>query len=191
MYDKSPKKINRKVFKNNDTCPLDSIVDSRNKILTNPADIASESYLQQTISNRPTVPTCHYPNKHTLHCTCAVQQYPWHDLDGYKMDKRGEPQTLLHTYFDQQTYDFCLKNLSKIKAPGPDKIPNSILKNMPLRFHKLFFLFFQHYYKQKQIPASWKTSLIVLLYKKVTHPNSQTTDLSHSPTLSINFTQVH
>ena len=37
---------------------------------------------------------------------------------------------------------------------------------MPPRFHKLFFLFFKHCYKQKQIPASWKTSLTVLLYKK-------------------------
>ena len=37
---------------------------------------------------------------------------------------------------------------------------------MPPRFHKVLFLFFQHCYKQKQIPASWKRSLIVLLYKK-------------------------
>jgi hypothetical protein len=37
---------------------------------------------------------------------------------------------------------------------------------MPPCFHKLFFLFFKHCYKQKQIPASWKTSLTVLLYKK-------------------------
>ena len=37
---------------------------------------------------------------------------------------------------------------------------------MPPRFHKLLFIFFKHCYKQKQIPASWKTSLTVLLYKK-------------------------
>jgi hypothetical protein len=37
---------------------------------------------------------------------------------------------------------------------------------MSPRFHKLFFLFFKHCYKQKQIHASWKTSLTVLLYKK-------------------------
>ena len=37
---------------------------------------------------------------------------------------------------------------------------------MPPCFHKLLFLFFQHCYKQKQIPASWKTSLTILLYKK-------------------------
>jgi hypothetical protein len=60
MYDKSPKKINRKVFKNTETSPLDSIIDRQNNILTNPEDIALEIYTQQSISNRPTVPTCQY-----------------------------------------------------------------------------------------------------------------------------------
>ena len=37
---------------------------------------------------------------------------------------------------------------------------------MPDYFQKLLFLFFTHCYKQHQIPASWKTSLTILLYKK-------------------------
>jgi hypothetical protein len=52
------------------------------------------------------------------------------------------------------------------KAPRPDNIPNSILKNMPNQFHDLLFLLFQQCYKQQQIPTSWKTSLTILLYKK-------------------------
>ena len=166
LYEKSPKKVNRKVFKNSETSPLDSIIDRQNNILTNPEDIATEIHIQQSISNRPTVPTCKHQTSHPQYCTCNVRQYPWHDLDGFIIDRRGEPQIPLHTYFDQETYDLCLKNLGNNKAPGPDKIPNSILKNMPPRFHKLLFLFFKHCYKQKQIPASWKTSLTVLLYKK-------------------------
>ena len=79
LYEKSPKKINRKVFKNTETSPLDSIFDRQNNILTNPNDIANEIYMQQSISNRPTVPTCHYQNTHPPHCTCGVRQYPWHD----------------------------------------------------------------------------------------------------------------
>ena len=166
MYEKSPKKINRRVFKHSETSPLDSITDRQNNILTNHEDIAKEIHIQQSINNRPTVPTCHYQNTHLPHCTCSVRQYPWHDLEGFTIDQRGEPQIPLYTYFDQETYDFCLKNLGNNKAPGPDKIPNSILKNMPPRFHKLLFSFFKHCYKQKQIPASWKTSLTILLYKK-------------------------
>ena len=60
----------------------------------------------------------------------------------------------------------CLKQLSKNKTPGPDKIPNSILRNLPHRFHTMLFLFFLHCYKQKTMPTSWKTSHIILLYKK-------------------------
>ena len=166
MYEKNPKKINKKVFKYSETSPLDSITDRQNNILTNHEDIAKEIHIQQSISDRPTIPTCYYQNKHPSHCTCGVRQYPWHDLEGFTIDQRGEPQTPLYTYFDQETYDFCLKNLGNNKAPGPDKIPNSILKNMPPRFHKLLFLFFRHCYKQKQILASWKISLRILLYKK-------------------------
>jgi hypothetical protein len=70
------------------------------------------------------------------------------------------------TTFDRLTYDLCLKYLRNNKAPRPDNIPNSILKNMPRQFHDLLFLLFQQCYKQQQIPTSWKTSLTILLYKK-------------------------
>jgi hypothetical protein len=68
--------------------------------------------------------------------------------------------------FDRNTYDLCLKYLGNNKAPGPDNIPNSILKNMPTQFHNLLYLVFHQCHKQQQIPASWKTSLTILLYKK-------------------------
>jgi hypothetical protein len=38
---------------------------------------------------------------------------------------------------------------------------------MPNQFHDLLFLLFQQCYRQQQIPTSWKTSLIILLYKKL------------------------
>ena len=82
------------------------------------------------------------------------------------MDKRGNPHNPLHQYFDRITYDTCLKHLANNKTPGPDKIPNAILKHMPESFQELLYLFFTHCYKQKQIPTSWKISLTILLYKK-------------------------
>ena len=166
LYEKNPKKVNRKVLKNSSTSPLDSITDRHSNILTNPEDIAQEIYIQRSLSNRPTIPTCDHQTTHPPQCTCNVRQYPWHDLDGFTIDQRGDSQIPLYTYFDQETYDLSLKNLGNNKALGPDKIPNSILKNMPQRFHKLLFLFFKHCYRQKQILASWKTSLTVLLHKK-------------------------
>ena len=154
LYDKNPKRINRKVFKSADIPLLDCLTDRSNKILTNPHEIAQEIHAQQSINNRPTVPTCRYQPDHTQHCVCAVRQYPWHDLNGYTIEKRGDPITPLHTYLDQTTYDICLKNLTNGKIPGPDNIPNAILKIMPPRFHKLLLLFFTHCYKQRQIPDS-------------------------------------
>ena len=102
LYEKSPKKINKRVFKNLETPPLYCITDEHNNILTNPIDIANEIHKQQSLSNRPTVPTCHHQPEHTTYCTCGVRQYPWHDLDGYVIDKRGNPQTPLHVYFDKK-----------------------------------------------------------------------------------------
>ena len=99
-------------------------------------------------------------------CICGVRQYPWHDLNGYTIDKHGDTSIPLHSYLDQKTYDICLKNLANGKIPEPDKISNVILKNMPPRFHKMLLLFFKHCYNQKRIPESWKTSLTILLYKK-------------------------
>ena len=143
LYEKSLKEINNKVFKNQDTPPLACIKDTNNNILTNPEDIANEIHIQQLISNKSTVLTCDYQPEHTNNCICGVKQYPWHDLDGFIIDTRGDPQTPLHKYFDQKTYDLYLKYLSNNKIPYPDKIPNSVLKNMHDNFHKML-LFFSH-----------------------------------------------
>jgi hypothetical protein len=123
-------------------------------------------YIQQSHINKPTIPTCYYQPNHQQNCTCAVRQYPWHDLDGYILDKRGIATIPLHTYFNYGIYSLCLKNLANGKTPGPDTIPNSILKHMPQNFHHMLYLFFTHCFKQQQIPTSWKTSLTTLLYKK-------------------------
>ena len=163
---KAPKKINKKIFKENELSPLDCIIDKYNNILTNPEDVAQEIHTQQSISNKPTVPTCNYQPHHAQNCTCGVRQYPWHDLHGYTIEKRGEPNVPLHTYLNQETYDMCLQNLANGKILGPVKIPNVILKTMPPRFDTLLLLYFTHCYKQKRISASWKTFFTVLLYKK-------------------------
>ena len=76
LYEKSPKKINKRVFKQQEIPPLDCIMDRNNNILTNPEDIANEIYAQQSISNRPTVPTCHFQPEQPINCTCGVRQYP-------------------------------------------------------------------------------------------------------------------
>ena len=116
-------------------------MDRHNNILTNPEDIANEIHIQQSISNRPTVPPCYFQPEHPPQCTCGVRQYPWHDLDGFVLEKQGNPHIPLHKYFSKEIFEICLKHLSNNKTPGPVKIPNSILKNMPENFEDLLFLF--------------------------------------------------
>ena len=73
---------------------------------------------------------------------------------GYVLERRGFENASLANTFDKNTYDLCLKYLGNNKAPGPNNIPNSILKNMPTQFHNLLYLLFHQCYKQHQIPAS-------------------------------------
>jgi hypothetical protein len=154
------------IFKNTDNTTLHSIKDREGNILTNLEDIVEEIYIQQSILNQPATPTYHHQPTHNHECVCGVRQYLWHDLSGFVLEKCGNIHAFIANTFDRSTYDLCLKYLGNNKAPGLDNIPNSILKNMPNQFHDLLFLLFQQCYKQQQIPTSWKTSLIILLYKK-------------------------
>ena len=141
MKKKNPKKINRIAFKHSKFSPLDSIMDRQNNILTNLEDIAKELRIQQSINNRPTAYTCHYRYKHPPHCTCGVRQYPWHNLNWLTIDQHEEPQTPLHTYFDQETYDFCLKDLETTKPQDQTKFHSQLWKICHLPFTNYCFYF--------------------------------------------------
>jgi hypothetical protein len=143
-----PKRIHKVIFKNMENTILDSIKDKQGNILINPEDIAEEIYIQQSILNQPTIPTCYYQPNHNPECVCGVRQYPWHDLDGFILEKRGDTNASIAKMFDRNTYDLCLKYLGNNKAPGPDNILNSILKNMSTQFHNLLYPLFHQCYKQ-------------------------------------------
>jgi hypothetical protein len=161
-----PKQGNKAIFQNFDNPPLDSLLDKNNNIITHPTNIADEIFIQQSTTNAPTVKTCNHQPQHNLDYTCQVRQYPWHDFNGFILQKRGDSNITISSLFTQDIYDLCVKHLSKNKTLGLDHFPNSILKNMPNRFHNMLFLLFSHCYKQQSIPPSWKNSNTILLYKK-------------------------
>ena len=97
---------------------------------------------------------------------CAIRKYPWHSQDGIILDKRGPHNSQIGTKFNKEIYDNCVKRLPKGKTPGPDNIPNDIIKILPTQCQNLIFLFFLHCYKQQEIPTSWKHSKTILLHKK-------------------------
>jgi hypothetical protein len=118
------------------------------------------------LHNRSVVPTCYHQPNHDSQCTSGVKQYPWHDLNGFGIEKCEDQSIPLYIYFNRTTNELCLKRLANRKALGPNQIPNNIFNNKPSIFYNLLFLFILHCYKQQQIPASWKHSLTILLYKK-------------------------
>jgi hypothetical protein len=82
------------------------------------------------------------------------------------LDKRGPHNPQISPQFTREIYDNCVKKLTKDKIPGPDNIPNDIIKILPPNCQTLIFLFFLHCYKQREIPTSWKHSKTILLHKK-------------------------
>ena len=166
LINQKSKKGNKTIFNTTDNSTLDSLLDCNNNIFTHPSDISNEIFIQQSLTNAPTVTNCQYQTSQPPTCTCNIRQYPWHDISGFTLKQRGDPHIPISSYFDRNTYDICLKQLSKNKTPDPDKIPNSILQSLPHQFHTMLFLFFLHCYKHNTMPTSWKMNHTILLYKK-------------------------
>ena len=93
------KQGNKIIFQNSDNPPLDSLLDKNNNIITHPTDIVDEVFIQQSTINAPTVKTCIHQPQHQSTCTCQVGQYPWHNLNGYILQKRGNPNTTISSLF--------------------------------------------------------------------------------------------
>jgi hypothetical protein len=48
------------------------------------------------------------------------------------LKKKGTPEIPLHKYFTKEVYEQSKKFLANGKAPGPNKIPNTIIKTYHL-----------------------------------------------------------
>jgi hypothetical protein len=153
LLNTKPKSIHKNIFQPTTENSLDCIQNPNRTILTNPSDIAHEIYRTQQSSFQRQAPTCEDSIDHPDTCMCAIRKYPWHTQDGIILEKRGPQGTQITTQFTRTTYDKCVKRLTKGKAPGPDNIPNDIIKILPPQCHDLMYLFFHHCYKQREIPT--------------------------------------
>ena len=147
---------------------------SQGNILTKPMDIANKIYCIQQTSFQRQSPICDDTTYHLNTCMCAIRKYPCQIQEDIILDKRGPQNAQINTQFIQEIYDNRVKMLTKGKAPGLDNIPNDILiKVLPQQCQNLIYQFFQHCYKQQEIPTYWNNKTIILHKKRGPHPPHQ------------------
>jgi hypothetical protein len=161
-----PRRIHKRIFADTGSSKLDYLKCHNGALATTSEEIVTELHNQESKIFRRTAPLCTHPHIHNNRCTCAARQYPWHDLDGFTLEKRGTPSIPATTLFSREIYDECVSRLTKGKATGPDYIPNEIIKTLQPQYHDLLYKFFQLSYQVKRLPDSWKQSNTILLHKK-------------------------
>jgi hypothetical protein len=103
----------------------------------------------------------------------AVRDYPWERTeadDSFTLENEATGQSrrpwTLDKIRDEAMFFDCCKRLSNGKAPGPDNIPNEVLKMLPPEVKRLLHQLFVIMWAAAYTPAAWKTSTTCLLYKK-------------------------
>ena len=99
--------------------------------------------------------------------TASDLSFPWEQpgTDSYDLQKRGDGLPLCEL-LTIEVYQLCLRGLKNGKAPGPDRVPNELLKHFPAAMHRLLWKFFRLCWQQGQTPHAWKESITLLFYKK-------------------------
>ena len=99
--------------------------------------------------------------------------FPWESTvcDIFTIHEQGAASSL-HSQLTREVYDACVRRLNNGESPGPDQLPNELIKHMPESMHSLLFHFFKLCWKLGKTPHTWKTSITLLFYKKgdPTHP---------------------
>ena len=102
---------------------------------------------------------------------------PWETLDpdipemmrlqtSHSHTRPQDRPDLLKQMKDRGNYDYCVRHLANNKAPGPDGIPNELLRWLPEDVHTAIHGLLAEMYRTAYIPQEWCESVTVLLHKK-------------------------
>ena len=100
--------------------------------------------------------------------------YPWErpeNPDHYKLSPPPghvdpESSDLLELLLDEDTLRERIKHIGRSKSPGPDRLPNELIKSLPDIWHSAIHDMFVIMWITGRTPASWTESTTILLYKK-------------------------
>ena len=96
------------------------------------------------------------------HAELIPDQFVLGPTDQHNQENDDTPFELLMSY--ENYYQIVLR-LPEGKAPGPDGIPNEILKHLPSRVHKIIYRVFLLMARTEYTPTDWCTSATCLIYK--------------------------
>ena len=151
----NPRKAHRYIFESGERKPLDHVRLSTGEVVTTPEGVIDEVTKVYRNRLRPTVPAE------------GAGRYPWEGQRTTPLipNSGGTHATLGHRY-NVHIFRDCLSKLPNKKAPGPDGVPNEVIKNMPEEFHDSIHGLFELMWKYRCTPTQWKDDNTVLLYKK-------------------------
>jgi hypothetical protein len=141
-----------------------------NKLLTEPADIIDKCYRSMS-EHHATRPTGQFLTREREEAEVG-REYPWERrgaLDRFKLETNahdGSCKQGLHSMvMDRAEFERCLTSLSSGKQPGPDEVPNEIIKAAPPLLQDSLHMLMMLMWATGCTPDKWKESYTVLLYK--------------------------
>ena len=136
-----------------------------------PTEISAVNHPLYGRSANPSIAIQALHYHHTQLCSpkvsCRDTPFPWGlpGRDNFVLQSRGSQSSLL-PHLTREVYDLCVKQLKNGKSPGPDQLPNELIKHFPHELHTLIFDYFRLCWKHGKTPDAWKQSLTLLFYKK-------------------------
>ena len=104
--------------------------------------------------------------------TPPAETYPWEApqaQDPFRLETEAHQgactQGLHHLIQDKAEFHRCINNLSTGKQPGPDEIPNEIIKAAPALLKDCLYMLIQAMWATGITPERWKESYTILIFK--------------------------
>jgi hypothetical protein len=170
LYKKSPKRYHNNLKtaaglqpNAKDQPKLEAIRDpTNNNIVTSPPQVIN-------------ILQAHFEKEHSRTTPDQIPTPPWQNPlnpDPYTNPKPNTPtqQHTLDYYLTKNHYTIACHKASVGKAPGPDAIPNEILKHLPESAHELIYLLFRLMAKYSYTPKNGAQAL----QNSSTNPTKQT-----------------
>lgn len=168
LYSMSQKRAHRQIFRTSEVAPgVNAVFDTSSKTtITDPATVIS--HVHNHYANEFSATHEHPPAGSSYPfdpLTCPAELDPFR-LETHAHHHNSPNPSLVPQVLRRSVFDRTLRRLNNDKAPGPDGIPNSLLKILPeplkAAIHNLFIVL----YLTGSTPVAWTRSDTILLHKR-------------------------